>query len=119
MYGVVKGLYNCQQGRVEDINKRIYDRNLPNTQPQMCFSPRPVPTQCTIMPIMDQVAKANVPIKLTAPFQYANQFLTRRFSTMVWVQEQRRDGVQFVQYVLRTTGLSAGLLHSGQPERAL
>jgi hypothetical protein len=75
MYGVVKGLYNCQQGRVEDLNKRIYNRNLPNTQPQMCFSPRPVPTQYTTMPIMDQVAKASVPIKLTSSFNTRTNFL--------------------------------------------
>jgi hypothetical protein len=75
MYGVVKGLYNCQQGRVEDLNKRIYDRNVPNAQPQMCFSPRPVPTQYTTMPIMDQVAKANVPIQLTSTFNTKINFL--------------------------------------------
>jgi len=75
MYGVVNGMYSCQQDRVDELNTRIYARNVPNMSPQMCFAPRPVPTQCTTMPIMDQVAKAKVPIKTTLPFNTRSNFL--------------------------------------------
>ena len=45
MYGVVEGLMRCQEGRVEDLNKRIASRNKPGGNLQSTFSTRPVPTR--------------------------------------------------------------------------
>ena len=37
MYGVVEGLMRCQEGRVEDLNKRIASRNQPGGYLQSTF----------------------------------------------------------------------------------
>ena len=63
MYGVIYGLYQCQEARVEDLNKRIYSRNKPGGALQKTFSPRPVPTRYVKMPIIDCRKPANVFIK--------------------------------------------------------
>ena len=63
MYGVIDGLYQCQESRVEDLNKRIYSRNKPSGPLQKTFSPRPVPTRYVKMPIVDCRKPANVFIK--------------------------------------------------------
>ena len=63
MYGVVEGLMRCQEGRVEDLNKRIASRNQPGGYLQSTFSPRPVPTRYVKMPAIDCKKPANVFIK--------------------------------------------------------
>jgi hypothetical protein len=48
--------------RLEDINERISERNLPSSFLQQHFSMRPVPTKYAMMPILDTRVKATVPI---------------------------------------------------------
>ena len=59
MYGVIDGLYRCSDKRVEDLNTRIYRRNVPSGKLQPLFDPRSVPTRYTTMPIIDSKTKAN------------------------------------------------------------
>tara|TARA_Y100000590_G_C15662348_1_gene993157 strand:+ start:635 stop:1135 length:501 start_codon:yes stop_codon:yes gene_type:complete len=59
MYGVINGLYRCSDKRVEDLNTRIYRRNVPSGKLQPLFDPRSVPTRYTTMPIIDSKTKAN------------------------------------------------------------
>jgi len=68
MYGVIDGLYQCQEARVEDLNKRIYSRNKPSVPLQNTFSPRAVPTRYVKMPIIDCRKAANVFIKNRGPY---------------------------------------------------
>lgn len=58
--------------RVEELNQRIWQRNTGDT-PQFYFSPRPVPTKYTFMPIVDERIQSTVPIK-TKPV-FSNNFL--------------------------------------------
>ena len=63
MYGVVNGLYYCQQNRVEDLNQRISSRNIPSNVLSSVFDVRPVPTRYVKMPIIDCRTKSKVPKK--------------------------------------------------------
>lgn len=74
MYGVANGLMRCQEGRVEDLNKRISARNKPSGYLQSTFSPRPVPTRYVKMPAIDCKKEANVFIKNMGTFTPYNVF---------------------------------------------
>ena len=47
----------------DKINSEIYNRNFPSKNLQMSFSPRPVQTKYTVMPILDIKKQPSVPIK--------------------------------------------------------
>jgi hypothetical protein len=49
--------------RIEELNERIYARNIPSGKPPMVFSPRPVQTKYSKQPIMDVHIASSVPIK--------------------------------------------------------
>lgn len=63
MYGVSKGLALCQQERTDELNNRIADRNIPSMGLQPQFSPRPVLSKYSLLPILDQRMPSNVPIQ--------------------------------------------------------
>lgn len=54
MYGVVNGVYFCNTNRVEALNNRIFERNIPSSQLQAQFGMRPVSSKYAIMPIYDR-----------------------------------------------------------------
>jgi len=58
--------------RVEELNERLYARNQGDT-PAFYFSPRPVPTKYTMMPIVDERTQANITCKPI--FDTTKQFL--------------------------------------------
>jgi hypothetical protein len=60
--------------RLEDINERISERNLPSSFLQQQFSMRPVATKYSIMPILDTRVKATVPIIYKQPFSIGSTF---------------------------------------------
>jgi len=60
--------------RLEDINERISERNLPSSFLQQQFSMRPVPTKYSMMPILDTRVKATVPIIYKQPFSIGSTF---------------------------------------------
>ena len=60
--------------RVEELNYRIWQRNTGDT-PQFYFSPRPVPTKYTTMPIVDERIPSKVNIKMTPVFDTSVNFL--------------------------------------------
>lgn len=49
--------------RVEELNTRIYARNVPSGKPPMVFSPRPAQTKYSKQPIMDVHVASSVPIR--------------------------------------------------------
>jgi hypothetical protein len=53
----------CNSNRVEDLNKRIYSRNIPSQKLQSQFDIRPVSTKYAIMPIFDRREISTVPIE--------------------------------------------------------
>ena len=54
---VVDGLYTCQQDRTQELNNRMFNRNVPDTILEPSFDFRPVMTKYSRMPIVDQKAK--------------------------------------------------------------
>ena len=63
--------------RVEELNKRIYARNQGDI-PAFYFSPRPVPTKYTTLPILDE--RKTAPPKCKSIFNVSTQFLPSTYS---------------------------------------
>ena len=53
MYGVVKGVYYCNQNRTTELSERIYNRHQATIPMQMNIDPRAVNTRRVVMPIID------------------------------------------------------------------
>jgi hypothetical protein len=62
MFGVTQGLYTCNHGRVDEINNRMSERNLPSASLQPQYSIRPVATKYGYMQVLDQYKKTTVPL---------------------------------------------------------
>ena len=45
MEGVVKGAFLCNNERTSELSKKMYERNIPSTQLNISYNPRPVPTR--------------------------------------------------------------------------
>lgn len=56
------GLYIGQQDRVDELNSRIMERDVPDRPLAPNFSPRSVPTKYSLYPILDNRMPASVPI---------------------------------------------------------
>jgi hypothetical protein len=54
MHGVINGVYYCNNNRVDALNTRIFERNIPSSQLQAQFGMRPVSSKYAIMPIYDR-----------------------------------------------------------------
>lgn len=74
MYGVVNGLYFCNSERVEELNNRIAERNIPSHQLQAQFDIRPVSSKYAFMPIYDRRAIPTVPIERMPTYNLAETF---------------------------------------------
>jgi hypothetical protein len=72
--GIYEGVYYCNLNRNEELNKRISNRNIPSGYLEAKFSPRPVSTKYSLLPVVDQYKKANVPIITTAPYNVGQIF---------------------------------------------
>ena len=83
MYGVVNGLYFCNQERTEELNSRISERNIPSQPLQPEFSIRPVSTKPALMPILDQRASVSVPLK-SFPVFNTNQIFNPGTAQAPW-----------------------------------
>lgn len=53
MYGVIDGAYLCNQERTQELNERIYNRNIPSQKIQPQYDPRPVKTRRVLFPTID------------------------------------------------------------------
>jgi len=60
--------------RVEELNDRLRSRYVATT-PTFYFSPRPVPTKYTTMPILDEKLPATVPLQNEPAFDVSKHFL--------------------------------------------
>ena len=60
MYGLVDGAYICNIKEANEISARIAARNIPSHSLEPAFSPRPVSTKYTILPIVDQRKETTV-----------------------------------------------------------
>jgi hypothetical protein len=74
MYGVTNTIYFCNNDRVDELNDRIYNRNIPSQKLQSQFDIRPVSTKYAMMPIFDRRAIPTVPIERMPTYSLANTF---------------------------------------------
>jgi len=74
MYGVIDGLYFCNYERLDEINSRISERNIPSQELRPEYSLRPVSTKYAILPIVDRVPVSNVPLKQYSPYNISTVF---------------------------------------------
>lgn len=61
--------------RIEQLNQRITERNSTTTNPAFYFSPRPVPTKYTTLPILDQIQQSTTKTKYTEPHDIEKDYL--------------------------------------------
>ena len=61
--------------RIEELNKRITERNSTTTRPSFYFSPRPVPTKYTTLPILDQIQPSKYKIDYKKPYDVQKDYL--------------------------------------------
>jgi hypothetical protein len=74
MYGVINGVYFCNNDRVDELNDRISDRNIPSEKLQSQFDIRPVSSKYAMMPIFDRRAIPTVPIEKMPQYNLATTF---------------------------------------------
>lgn len=60
--------------RVEDLNNRIYNRNIPSAEIQPCINTRPVSTKYSVMPIMDIRTEPTVKLNKSVPYNTRETF---------------------------------------------
>lgn len=53
LHGVIRGGYFLNQERTQELDNRIYQRNLPSQEMQMTFSPRPTQTRTMLFPVLN------------------------------------------------------------------
>jgi hypothetical protein len=73
---VINGYYQCNQRRLQELNERIYDRNIPSQTLQSNFDPRPVKTRQVLFPALDCYPhiKNEEPIKIEPTYNQHYQF---------------------------------------------
>lgn len=74
MFGVINGSYLCNDNRVQTLNKRIFERNIPSNTLPPNVSFRPTSTKYAFMPILDRRAPATVPLNNCQSFNVSSTF---------------------------------------------
>jgi len=66
--------YTCNIERTQELSDRIAERNIPSQPLAPQFSMRPVSTKYSILPIVDQREKSNVPITMRPTYNIKTTF---------------------------------------------
>ena len=74
MEGVVKGAFLCHNERTSELSKKMYERNIPSTQLNISYNPRPVPSRFIHMPTADYRKPTNTPCTKFQTFNTRNNF---------------------------------------------
>jgi len=74
MDGVVEGVYYMQQERVDELNHRIFARNLASAPLQPNYNPRPVPTKYSRFPIIDRRAPIKESLNTYPEYNVSSNF---------------------------------------------
>lgn len=74
LHGVINGVYYCNLDRTEQLNERLYKRNIPSGTLQPSFSLRPVSTKYDYMSIFDRRPQSNVEIQRQPAFNNQHTF---------------------------------------------
>tara|TARA_B100000795_G_scaffold268218_1_gene254753 strand:- start:1463 stop:1972 length:510 start_codon:yes stop_codon:yes gene_type:complete len=74
MESKIQEVYVCQQARTEDLNKRMYDRNLASRQMTPKYFSRPIDNSRTVMPTLDSRRKTCVKKANFSDYNMENDF---------------------------------------------
>ena len=74
LYGVVDGIYYCNQERTDELSRRMAARNIPSTPLQPQYAVRPVSTKYDMMGIVDRRKKPTVPLKSYPVYNIESMF---------------------------------------------
>ena len=74
MNGVVEGVYYNQQERVDELNDRIFSRNIGTAPLQPNYDPRPIPTKYSLFPIVDRRKPINEPLTTYPEYNVSSNF---------------------------------------------
>ena len=74
LYGVPSGAMFGQNYRVEELNKRMYQRHIPDNALAPNFDPRPVSTKYDHMSVVDRRKVANIGIQNTVQHKVSSHF---------------------------------------------
>ena len=66
--------YECSSNMQEQMNRKIYDRNIPSQMLQPYLDVRPVMTKYSYLPIVDPRKPLNVPLKQMPTYNVHNVF---------------------------------------------
>ena len=72
--GVIDGAYRLNVDRLQVLNERIFERNIPSTVLQQQFSQRPVSTKYSLLPLFDTYKDASVPISTQPVYKQEQVF---------------------------------------------
>jgi hypothetical protein len=110
MNGEVLNKDNCNLNRYDELNQRIYNRNIPSSYLDAKFSPRPVSTKYSLLPVVDQYKNSNVPIISSVPYNIGKIFNPGNasgpwsgFATNVDVETILRNRTFALQYCEQST----------------
>lgn len=73
-HNVMNGVLYCNNEKLDNMNREIYDRNIPSRPLQMSFDPRQVQTRYVRFPAIDCKTPTNVPIEHRGAYNQHGQF---------------------------------------------
>ena len=110
--------------RIEQLNQRINQRNETSTVPSFYFSPRPVPTKYTTLPILDQVPLSSVATIYNKPYDVQKDYLPGNslpwsgFAVNVDVETKLRYEKEYIpsstSSLYKTPNIPSALLRQGK-----
>ena len=72
--GINDACYICNNGILDEMNNKIYQRNIPSQALKPQYSSRPVSTKYSLMPILDQRPQATENLHQYKNFQVSSTF---------------------------------------------
>ena len=74
MFGLVNGYLLCDNGRLQQINNGILERNIPSQPLKPSFSPRPQLSKYNLMPVVNDSVSNREPFKQYNKFDVSTTF---------------------------------------------
>lgn len=74
LYGIVNGVYYCNMDKQNEINEKIYERNIPSLPLQPQYGIRPIGTKFNTLPIISSHKKTNISCNNYSEFNINNTF---------------------------------------------
>jgi len=74
MHGVISGVYVCNNGIQDEMNNKLFERNLPSANLQPQYSIRPTSTKYGYMQILDQRQQATTPLRSYGTYNIKTTF---------------------------------------------